>query len=103
VDEPAHHFYNDLPVDQQKHWVAELVPSPISVADSLVTYAAYQHYPVTYMYCEADQTLPLKLQQMMVKTADIDLTIETCTAGHSPFLSQPESVLKVVQKITGKF
>ncbi|MCJ1319209.1 hypothetical protein MMC15_004544 [Xylographa vitiligo] len=97
--EPERRFYNDLPQQQQQRWVSELKPHPVVTQLTPISYAAYMHYPVTYLYCENDQALPLKVQKMMVARSGLHFETETCASGHSPFLSMPETVLKVVEKI----
>jgi len=57
------------------------------------------HHPVYYLFCEKDEALPLELQKMMVANSGLDIKTETCSAGHSPFLSQPKTVLHLVEKI----
>ncbi|MCJ1394755.1 hypothetical protein MMC18_007635 [Xylographa bjoerkii] len=97
--ESARRFYNDLPKPQQNRWVAELRPHPAIAQLTPISYAAYMHPPVTYLYCEKDEALPLEVQKMMVAGSGPRFETETCTSGHSPFLSMPETVLKVVEKI----
>lgn len=99
MDEPGHRFYNDLPKEEQDRWVGELAPVPVIAHMTPVTYAAYKYYPATYLYCTQDQALPLEVQESMVKGTGVDFLTDICNAGHSPFLSQPTTVLKVVEKI----
>ncbi|MCJ1404696.1 hypothetical protein MMC11_007922 [Xylographa trunciseda] len=99
IQEPGPRFYNDLPKLQQDHWVSELRPQPGMPLSTLITYAAYMHHPVTYLFCEKDEAMPLEFQKMMVATKGQHFLTETCASGHSPFLSMPETVLKVVDKI----
>ena len=65
-----------------------------------LTQVAYTNIPVTYLYCEGDQALPLAVQEMMVKQSGLSVQELRCDAGHSPFLSQPdvfiESILKSI-------
>lgn len=100
--EPARRFYNDLSKEEQDHWVSELKPCPAVAQTTPITQTAYLYHPVTYLFCENDQALPLAVQQSMVQKAEekgVTIHKETCTAGHSPFLSQPEAVLNVAKKI----
>ena len=97
--EPETRFYNDLSKSDQEKWAAELRLVPTSTQFAPISYAAYEHYPTTYLYCENDQALPLQVQQMMVGRNGSNFSTETCSSGHSPFLSQPETVLKVVEKL----
>ena len=101
---PAERFYNDLPSDEQSHWVSLLKSCPAKTQLDTVSYAAYLHHPVTYLVCENDQALPAFLQRKMmddVEGANKGLVFERegCGAGHSPFLSQLDVLLGVVQRI----
>ena len=100
MDEPERRFYNDLSPQAQDHWVSELRRHPYIAKMTPVTYVAYRYHPVTYLYCEDDEAIPLELQKMMVAGSGLDFQTESCTAGHSPFLSQPETVLGVVNRMT---
>lgn len=101
MTDPAPLFYHDLPEVEQKHWVSHLKPHPSVSQHSPLTYTAYKHHPVSYLYCTDDQAIPYELQKEMVRDSGIGVVDEhTCSASHSPFLSQPEAVLQVVQKIT---
>jgi len=97
--EPERRFYNDLSKREQDHWISELRPHPSIAQLTPLTYVAYRHHPVYYLFCENDEALPLELQRMMVVGTGLDFKTETCTAGHSPFLSQPETVLNFVRKL----
>ena len=101
--DPALRFYNDLPPPEQQHWISELLKSPRITNYTAVSHIAYLYHPVTYLFCENDQALPLEVQNMMVETIrglGVKIDVETCKAGHSPFLSMPEQVLEVVRKIS---
>ncbi|MCJ1476099.1 hypothetical protein MMC13_004764 [Lambiella insularis] len=100
--EPGRRFYSDLPQHEKDHWVSELRPRPSVAQLAPLTYEAYRYHPTMYLYCTADKALPVEVQRMMVAGAGVDFRTETCSAGHSPFLSQPETVLKVVKKMAVK-
>lgn len=99
MSDPSHRFYNDLPRSQQEHWVAELKQQPAGAQLTPLTYVAYRYHPVSCLFCENDEALPLEAQKMMVAGCGVDVQKFTCIAGHSPFLSQPDVVLEVVVKI----
>lgn len=101
MDNPARRFYSDLSKEEQDHWVAELAPCPAIAQTTPLTYAAYLYHPATYLFCEGDQALPFEIQQTMVQQTGVYFATERCSAGHSPFLSQPETVLKIVNNIVG--
>ena len=110
---PAERFYNDLPGPEQQHWVSQLRLSPVNTQTTAITHAAYRYHPSTYLFCENDCALPVEVQRMMVQQVNAELmdqtgtlgelvsgvATESCTAGHSPFLSQPNTVLKLVERI----
>lgn len=92
-------FYNDLPAGDQAYYMSELAPVPTATQTATPTYAAYQHYPSTYLYCSGDAALPLHVQEMLVNASGAHFQKSTCTASHSPFLSQPQVVLDIVKKL----
>ena len=56
--------------------------------------------PTGYVLCENDQASPLFVQEMMVKTirdSGVDILEYRCNAGHSPQLSQPETVINFMR------
>jgi hypothetical protein len=101
MEDPETRFFNDLSDMEKKKWTAELAKVPTSTQFTETSYAAYEHYPVTYLYCSGDQALPLEIQQMMVARNGPHFKTETCDAGHSPYLSQPGTVLKTVESSLG--
>ena len=96
--EPERRFYNDLSKQEQDHWISELKHHPAIAQLTPLTYVAYKHHPMSYLYCTNDQALPLQVQEMMVGGCGVNVETHSCDAGHSPFLSQPESVLEAVRK-----
>lgn len=101
---PAAVFYHDLPPSEQAHWASLLKPCPAITQLQPVTYSAYVHHPVTYLVCENDNAVP---QRKMLADVEklyqgVRFEIETCEAGHSPFLSMPDVLVRVVEKILDK-
>jgi hypothetical protein len=96
--ESARTFYNDLSPAEQDRWVAELRPTSVFTQSAPLTHAAYQYYDCAYLFCKGDQAVPVQLQKMMVEWTGVKFYTEECTAGHSPFLSQPETVLEFLKK-----
>ena len=90
MEDPEIRFYHDLPKEAQARWISELRPIPSIAHLSPVTYEAYQHHPATYLFCEQDQTVPLCFQEQMVERSGTIFKTESCSASHSPCLSQPK-------------
>lgn len=85
-----------------------------------LTYTAYKYFGCTYLFCEEDRVLGVGLQERMVREnmgrgkkgriggeydgeghkGEVDEV--RCDAGHSPFLSQVEIVVGVVEGIVRK-
>ena len=95
----AHRCYNDLSPAEQDYWVSELRPQSSVALLTPLTCSAYEHVPVTYLYCEKDEAIPIGMQKMMVDACPVDVETETCTAGHSPYLSQIGVVVGCIVRI----
>jgi hypothetical protein len=93
-------FYHDT-ADPQ-NWAAQLTKHPKAAQHTAVSHEAFREVPVTYLLCEQDKALPLEVQRMMagrIQKAGVEnVSLESCTASHSPFLSMPEIVLEVVMR-----
>ncbi len=102
MHDPGLRFYNDLDAAAQQKWINELVLVPRATNYDPITHAAYIYHPVTYLFCEKDEALPIFVQKMMVdkvREHGVKIDEETCASGHSPYLSMPEKVLEVVDKV----
>ncbi|KAL8749637.1 MAG: hypothetical protein Q9184_006729, partial [Pyrenodesmia sp. 2 TL-2023] len=91
----AEKLYNDLPADEAGLWESRLVAQSYKVQETQLTRAAWKYIPSTYLITENDQAVPPQYQEAFAKQAGA--TVERCSSGHSPQLSQPEML---VQKIT---
>lgn len=74
--------------------------------NSKLTVAPWKTIPCTYILCENDKAIPLAVQEGMIAMAQqmapesFDV-IERCSAGHSPFLSQPKWLASKLVKAAG--
>ncbi|KAI0410501.1 Alpha/beta hydrolase fold-1 [Xylaria grammica] len=98
IPEAGELYYSDLPPDEAKEWRAELTSryqSQRSFEEPLGFCANDIQIPMTYLLCEGDKAVPVQSQEQMV--ADIPgMRTRRCTAGHSPFLSQPDLTAEVI-------
>ena len=102
MKDPGHGCYNDLDEQARNHWVSELRPTPTDHLTSPLTNVAYMHHPVSYLFCTNDAALDISFQRTMVAGLEkngVQVHIETCAAGHSPFLSMPERILELVDRM----
>ncbi|KAI0104539.1 Alpha/beta hydrolase fold-1 [Daldinia grandis] len=90
-------FYNDLPDDIGEKCFSTLLPFS---QDALETPAEFVVPDLTilkaFLICENDMAMPLHIQETL--TAGIsNMKVERCSAGHSPFISQPDRVVEVIE------
>ena len=58
--------------------------------------------PSVYLICENDNAVPVSMQEQLAKNIGEGCNIERCSAGHSPFISQPEVVAKIIRRLAGE-
>ena len=74
--DPARRFYNDLSPVEQDRWLAELRPTSVLTQSAPLTHAAYQHYDSAYLFCRADEAIPLEFQKIMVEMTGVNFYTE---------------------------
>ena len=98
MKDPAAQFYHDLPAAEQDHYAAATRPHPATAQLTPLTYTAHKYHPVSYLYCTNDRALTIEVQRKLVKGSGVAWDEFECEASHSPYLSTPEKVLKVVER-----
>ena len=105
-------FFNDINESDSKR-AEELATHNVThnwaTASGKISRAPWMDLPATYVHCTKDMAIHLQLQQSMVADALVALqtertrkgsiVTETIEAGHSPFLSKPTAIVKIVEKI----
>ncbi|KAF2142727.1 uncharacterized protein K452DRAFT_226185 [Aplosporella prunicola CBS 121167] len=100
---PASTFYNDVPADEAARLVSLLRPHSFRTFFERVTFPAWKFLPSTYIVCENDRALPLAVQERLIASAGEGVfAVERCDAGHSPFVSQPGFVARVIRRAAGE-
>lgn len=97
TSKPRHRrmFYNDVDTITAVHAASQLgYQSYASMRQPLVE-AAWKSIPSTYIICEADNAIPVAAQERMAEHADEVLRLGT---SHSPFLSQPASLARLIRR-----
>ncbi|RDW82484.1 alpha hydrolase-16 [Coleophoma cylindrospora] len=103
---PKEIFYNDISDAEAAPLIAHLKGQGYKTFFSDLTVEPWRIVPSTYILCEADNAIPIQAQEGMVAHAQsiapnaFDV-IERCSAGHSPFLSQPEWLAEKLIKSAG--
>lgn len=96
-------FYHDIPREQADARSAKLSAHSTQAFNVPLRYAAYKHVPATYLFCENDNAIPLFVQQSFVAQAGEGVVkTHTCSSGHSPMLSMPDTVTAVVREAAGE-
>ncbi len=93
---PEEVFYADCPADLTSAAVGRLGLQSRAALEQPLTRAAWREVPSTYVVCEADQALPLFAQEQMAQRAG---DVVRLPDGHSPFLSSPAELARVLRRI----
>ncbi|KAJ5175141.1 alpha/beta-hydrolase [Penicillium canariense] len=103
ASDPFTLFFHDVADGQE--WAKTLRPHAWSTKNAPATSAAYMDIPSSYLLCVDDRALPLAVQQLMVDRAQRKGAIietEKISAGHSPWLAQPDQVVAYIRKQAGE-
>jgi pimeloyl-ACP methyl ester carboxylesterase len=104
---PLEFCYSDLPAEEAAAWYAMLKHMSLKAWQSELSCEAYRDVRSTYLICEADEAIPVKQQERMIKAvgeADGEdvVRVERCGSGHSPMLKCPERVVEVIRRAAGE-
>ncbi|EIW83281.1 alpha beta-hydrolase [Coniophora puteana RWD-64-598 SS2] len=99
-------FFNDVAKDELERgqYVQKLVRGSVKPDIFPTTYAAYKHYPVTYILCTEDNVWPYKacqevaVRDILVKNGAV-VAEKILRSGHSPFITLPGEVAEFVDEI----
>jgi pimeloyl-ACP methyl ester carboxylesterase len=96
-------FYGDLSEAEFAHAASQLhcdESNAGAIAPSEITPGGFGTVPRHYIRCTQDHAIPLTGQDHMIATVDAAIggrtTIHTLASSHSPFLSQPASLAKIL-------
>ena len=97
-------FYNDMEPSIAAAHASTLTHHSIPAFLSIVTHAGYKHIPSTYVFCEQDVAVPLRLQEYIVARAEAAEPVfggafkrVILPSGHSPFLSMPMRIVEIIE------
>jgi pimeloyl-ACP methyl ester carboxylesterase len=92
-DEPAERFYGGVGQEDTDRALARLVPQTTRSFAEHVTSAAWKTIPSAYLLCEQDQAIPAAMQESMATRAT---TVHRLRSSHSPFLSMPVALARLI-------
>ena len=94
-------FYNDCSDAVAEAAIARLCPEPIAPQEERVTlHGKAQALPRSYILCSRDGAIPPKFQQRMAGALPL-ADLHERDWSHSPFLSDPEGLAALLDKIAG--
>jgi pimeloyl-ACP methyl ester carboxylesterase len=88
-------LYGDVEPSLAQRSVARLGRQSLASVTQPLTQAAWRTVPSTYILCEQDMAIPLPLQEAMATRAERAVRLRS---GHSPFLSQPAELARVLRQ-----
>lgn len=97
-------FYGDLTPEAQQWAVAELTGVSRGAFTQKSKNEAWRNIKVAYLTCEEDKAVPIALQHRMIdRIVDqgIDVQENNIVSSHSPYLSQPHTVVNWLEKLRG--
>ena len=102
--DPARLFYNDVPPSDAEFYASKLVTHcRVSITQPGTADCLNGVVPCTFLICENDNAVPVSVQERMAKNLGEGAHVERCSAGHSPFISQPDVVAKITKRMAGGY
>jgi len=93
------YFFHDCAPDVAASAVAQLRPMSVAALACPARTVAWREKPSTFVLCADDRALPVALQQSSASRASEVVEIG---ASHSPFLSRPDELVRVLLDITSR-
>jgi pimeloyl-ACP methyl ester carboxylesterase len=87
-------FYNDVDPGTARLAASELGFQSYASKQQRLTETAWETIPSTYVICEDDNAIPVAAQELIAQRAD---DVQRLSASHSPFLSQPAALARLVK------
>lgn len=94
AETPEDIFYHDVPADATKAAIAKLQHQSAAVFRDEVTYQPWEDMECMYFFCDDDRALLPAIQRQLAPMLGADAISYTCKGSHSPFLSEPDSVVE---------
>jgi pimeloyl-ACP methyl ester carboxylesterase len=88
-------FYNDVDTVTARRAVSQLGYQFYASKQQHLTETAWKAIPSTYVICEVDNAIPVATQEMLAERAD---DIQRLSTSHSPFLSQPAALARLLRR-----
>ncbi|BBY17163.1 alpha/beta hydrolase [Mycolicibacterium litorale] len=99
VRTPVDVFYDDVDPVTADRAVSQLGYLSYAAGEQVVTEVAWKEVPSTYVVCTADKALPPAVQERFARRAD---EVRRINASHSPFLSQPAQLARLITDVLAR-
>ncbi|RDW74232.1 hypothetical protein BP5796_07674 [Coleophoma crateriformis] len=101
IDDPVLRFYSDLPENEAAEAVAALESFSLRPESPPTTFSPCSIFPSWYVLAERDTVVPPAVAEAMINGMKqlypgAFEVVERMDTGHSPFLSQPENLGKIL-------
>ncbi|KUJ24233.1 alpha/beta-hydrolase [Mollisia scopiformis] len=98
--------FSDIPQEEGEAWIRRMpAHSAVSFTNEL-TYAGYKDIPVSYLICEEDLVIPLRMQrdeiELIEKVSGKKVDVTSIKTGHIPPASQPQKVIDWILSVIAK-
>ena len=107
VIDPKNTLYGDVPEPLAGEAVSKVKEQSILSFNSPCgpVYYADRFYDGrrVYIYTNLDQALPTFLQDKLIETSGTTWDMEKLNTSHTPFISQPVVLAKLIERVTGNF
>ena len=103
--DPVNRFYNDIPQDEAEEYAKRLKWHSMATLSAEATSVAWLEVESTYLVCHQDKTIEEVQQWESIEQArgmGAKVNVVECDSGHSPFLSQPGLVSRVIRRAAGE-
>lgn len=88
--------------EQKREAYDLLVPIYDDTFTAQVPYSAWKDIPLTYVVCEKDQALFAETQRELLARTGVDAEVLSLDSSHSPFISIPDQVAKLIENAANK-
>ena len=103
--DPVNRFYHDIPKDEAEEYAKRLKWHSMASLSAPATSMAWTEVESTYLVCHEDRTIEVEQQWESIDQAKgmgAKVNVVECNSGHSPFLSQPGLVSRVIRRAAGE-
>ncbi|WP_369221616.1 alpha/beta hydrolase [Streptomyces sp. R39] len=95
VADPVEVLYNGVDPQLAEAAVASLRSQSLASVTQPLTRAIWHDVPSSYIVCERDRAIPAAFQRSMARQAD---RVRPMDSGHSPFLSHPAELARLIRE-----